>query len=81
MLTPSDAAGMARSRTVAFFQTKGRSSGNHLLAIEVDEFEAVFRRLAERDLFENEGFYSKMYEMPDGAVQIHLIREGQTPPK
>jgi lactoylglutathione lyase len=54
------------------FQTVSRGGGNHHVGIEVDEFEAVFRRLAELDLFEKDGFFSKMYEMPDGAVQMYF---------
>jgi len=54
------------------FQTGSRSGGNHHVGIEVDDFEAVFRRLAEVDLFEKDGFFSKMYEMPDGAVQMYF---------
>jgi len=54
------------------FQTGTRAGGNHHVGIEVDDFEAVFRRIEELDLFEQEGFFSKMYEMPDGAVQMYF---------
>jgi catechol 2,3-dioxygenase-like lactoylglutathione lyase family enzyme len=54
------------------FQAEAPSSGNHHVAFEVDDFEAAFRRLAELDLFDREGFFSRMYEMPDGAVQMYF---------
>ena len=42
------------------------------LALDVDDFEAVYRTAKARGVLEHETFYNCMYEVPDGAVQIYL---------
>ena len=51
------------------FQTGARAGGNHHLALEVDDFEGIYRRLLELGLFEMEGFFAQIVEMPDGATR------------
>jgi catechol 2,3-dioxygenase-like lactoylglutathione lyase family enzyme len=58
------------------FQTGTPVGGNHHIGLEVDDFEAVYRRLDELGLFEEEGFFASMYEMPDGAVQMYFRDPG-----
>lgn len=58
------------------FQTGTVAGGNHHLGIEVDDFEGVFRALLERGLFDEEGFFARMVEMPDGAVQMYFRDPG-----
>ncbi len=54
------------------FETGTPVVGNQHLGIEVDDFEEVFRRLQERDLLEPRGYYSRIYELPDGGVQMYF---------
>jgi lactoylglutathione lyase len=58
------------------FQTGTLAGGNHHVGIEVDDFEGVFRELERRGLLPEEGFFSNMYEMPDGAVQMYFRDPG-----
>jgi lactoylglutathione lyase len=58
------------------FQTGARAGGNHHLAIEVDDFEGIYRRLVELGLFETEGFFAQIVEMPDGAIQMYFRDPG-----
>ena len=58
------------------FQSGTLAGGNHHVGIEVDDFEGVFRELERRGLFVDEGFFSNMYEMPDGAVQMYFRDPG-----
>jgi lactoylglutathione lyase len=42
------------------------------LALEVDDFHAVYREAKRRGILDHEAFYNCMYELPDGAVQMYL---------
>jgi lactoylglutathione lyase len=44
----------------------------HHLALDVDDFEAVYRRAQERGLLDKQGFHSRPRIMPDGSVQMYL---------
>jgi catechol 2,3-dioxygenase-like lactoylglutathione lyase family enzyme len=44
----------------------------HHLAIDVDDFEAVFRRAEEQGLFDQQGFHRRPRLLPDGSVQMYL---------
>ena len=46
--------------------------GAHHFGLEVDDFEAVYRKARERGIMYESGYFSKMYELPDGAVQLYL---------
>jgi catechol 2,3-dioxygenase-like lactoylglutathione lyase family enzyme len=41
-------------------------------ALDVDDFEAVYRAAKSRGVLESETFYNCMYELPDSAVQMYL---------
>jgi catechol 2,3-dioxygenase-like lactoylglutathione lyase family enzyme len=41
-------------------------------ALDVDDFEAVYRAAKARGVLEHETFHNCMYELPDGAVQMYL---------
>ncbi len=58
------------------FQTDTRAGGNQHLAIEVEDFEGIYRRLLELGLFEREGYFARMVELPDGAVQLYFRDPG-----
>jgi len=44
----------------------------HHLGLNVDDFHAVYRKVRERQLADGHSFFSKLYELPDGAVQMYL---------
>ncbi len=54
------------------FQSDARATGTQHLGIEVDDFEGVYRRLLELGLLEPEGYFARMVELPDGAVQLYF---------
>jgi lactoylglutathione lyase len=58
------------------FQTGTQAGGNHHLGFEVDDFEGVYRRLVERGMLLEDGFFANMVEMPDGAVQLYFRDPG-----
>jgi catechol 2,3-dioxygenase-like lactoylglutathione lyase family enzyme len=44
----------------------------HHIGINVDDFEAAYRRLQELQVFDRSAFYHHIYELPDGSVQMYL---------
>jgi catechol 2,3-dioxygenase-like lactoylglutathione lyase family enzyme len=44
----------------------------HHLGLNVDDFEAVYWRVRTQRLHDDSAFFSEMYELPDGAVQMYL---------
>jgi YD repeat-containing protein len=44
----------------------------HHIGLNVDDFEAVYRRVREQRLQDESAFFSAMYELPDGAVQMYV---------
>ena len=54
------------------FQTDTRVTGTQHLGIEVDDFEGIYRRLLALDSLEPDGYFSRLVELPDGAVQLYF---------
>ena len=55
------------------FETNSPQGGNHHFGMEVDEFDEAYRRLKERGIFGGGGgYFSHMWEMPDGGVQMYF---------
>jgi lactoylglutathione lyase len=46
-------------------------TGNHS-GLDVEDFEAVYLKAKEIGAQVQEGYFSKVYELPDGAVQLYL---------
>ena len=44
----------------------------HHFGIEVDDFEAVYEKAKELGITDETGYFSKVYELPDGAVQLYV---------
>jgi catechol 2,3-dioxygenase-like lactoylglutathione lyase family enzyme len=44
----------------------------HHLALNVDDFDAVYWRAREQRLRDDSAFFSGMYELPDGSAQMYL---------
>jgi len=44
----------------------------HHFGIEVDDFEATYEKVQEMGVQVESGYFSHVYELPDGAVQLYL---------
>ena len=54
------------------FQSEAPAPQGHHFGIDVDDFEAAYEKVGEMDVREKEGYFSKLYELPDGAVQMYV---------
>jgi Glyoxalase/Bleomycin resistance protein/Dioxygenase superfamily len=55
-----------------FVRPDARAPRFHHIGLNVDDFEAVYWRAREQGLQDQSAFFSGMYELPDGAVQMYL---------
>lgn len=44
----------------------------HHIGINVDDFEAAYVRVRELDILDTGAFFSSIYELPDGSVQLYI---------
>ena len=44
----------------------------HHIGINVDDFEAAYERAKELGIHESSAFFSHIYELPDGSVQMYI---------
>ena len=54
------------------FQSEDPAPQGHHFSIDVDDFEAAYEKVRERGAREKEGYFSYLYELPDGAVQMYV---------
>jgi YD repeat-containing protein len=54
------------------FLDEDRAPAGHHFALDVDDFEAVYRRAKETGAHVESGNYSTVRELPDGAVQMYV---------
>ncbi|HVV91371.1 MAG TPA: VOC family protein [Solirubrobacterales bacterium] len=54
------------------FERPTSAPAYHHIGINVDDFEAVFLRVRELDLLDTGAFFSSIYELPDGSVQLYI---------
>jgi lactoylglutathione lyase len=54
------------------FQSEETAPTGHHFGLDVEDFEAVYLRAKEIGAQVEEGYFSKVYELPDGAVQLYL---------
>ena len=54
------------------FQSDEVAPQGHHFGIEVDDFGAAYEKVKEVGARIREGYFSKLYELPDGAVQMYL---------
>ena len=54
------------------FQSEDLAPKGHHFGVDVDDFEATYVKVGEMDAREKEGYFSYLYEIPDGAVQMYL---------
>ena len=54
------------------FQSEDPAPQGHHFGIEVDDFEATYEKVGEMGAHIEEGYFSSVYELPDGAVQLYV---------
>lgn len=54
------------------FQSDNPAPQGHHFGIEVDDFEATYEKVGEMGAQIEEGYFSSVYELPDGAVQLYV---------
>ena len=54
------------------FQSEDLAPRGHHFGVDVDDFEATYVKVGEMAVREKEGYFSYLYEIPDGAVQMYL---------
>lgn len=54
------------------FPSDDEAPRGHHFGLDVDDFEAVYRSANEKDVQIEAGYFSNIYELPDGAVQLYL---------
>ncbi len=54
------------------FQSGDPAPRTHHFGIDVDDFEAAYRKVGELGVGEGSGYFSKVYQLPDGAVQLYV---------
>lgn len=54
------------------FHSDEAAPSAHHFGLDVDDFEAVYRKANELGVTEGDGYFSKVYELPDGAAQLYL---------
>jgi lactoylglutathione lyase len=54
------------------FPSEDEAPRGHHFGLDVDDFEAVYRKAKEKNVQIKEGYFSNIYELPDGAVQLYL---------
>lgn len=54
------------------FKSEAPAPQGHHFGLDVDDFETVYLKANETGARIEEGYFSKIYELPDGAVQMYL---------
>ncbi len=54
------------------FQSEDPAPRTHHFGIDVDDFEAAYAKAQELGIGVESGYYSKVYKLPDGAVQLYV---------
>jgi lactoylglutathione lyase len=54
------------------FQSEDPAPRTHHFGIDVDDFEAAYRKVGELGVGEGSGYFSRVYLLPDGAVQLYV---------
>ncbi len=54
------------------FQSDDPAPQGHHFGIEVDDFEATYEKVRKMGVQEESGYFSNIFELPDGAVQLYV---------
>jgi catechol 2,3-dioxygenase-like lactoylglutathione lyase family enzyme len=63
---------LGRQQLHLFVRPDAHAPQFHHVGLNVDDFEAVYWRAREQRLRDDSAFFSGMYELPDGSVQMYL---------
>ena len=63
---------LGRQQLHLFVRTDARAPQFHHVGLNVDDFDAIYSRAREQPLRDDSAFFSGMYELPDGSVQMYL---------
>lgn len=53
-------------------ESEDTAPGVHHFGLEVDDFEAAYQKARELGITYESGYFSNVYELPDGAVQLYV---------
>ena len=54
------------------FQRGDEAPVNHHVAFDVDDFVGAYERVVELGIHDGAAFFSRIYELPDGSVQMYI---------
>lgn len=54
------------------FQSDAPAHGRHHFGVDVDDFEAAYKKAMDLGIRSGEDFSAGVYELPDGAVQMYI---------
>lgn len=54
------------------FQSDAPAPRAHHFGLDVDDFEAAYRKAEELGVQDEDGYYANVYELPDGAAQLYV---------
>ena len=54
------------------FQSDAPAPQGHHFGLDVDDFEAAYKKANDLGVGIGEGYFSNVYELPDGAVQLYI---------
>jgi lactoylglutathione lyase len=63
---------LGRQQLHLFVRSDAQPPQFHHVGLNVDDFDAVYSRASEQRLRDDSAFFSGMYELPDGSVQMYL---------
>jgi len=63
---------LGRQQLHLFVRSDAQAPQFHHVGLSVDDFDAVYWRAREERLRDDSAFFSAMYELPDGSVQMYL---------
>jgi YD repeat-containing protein len=63
---------LGRQQLHLFVRSDAHPPRFHHVGLNVDNFDAVYSRASEQRLRDDSAFFSGMYELPDGSVQMYL---------
>lgn len=54
------------------FESEERAPSGHHFGLDVEAFEEIYQKAGEMGVRIQEGYFSRVYELPDGAAQLYL---------
>jgi lactoylglutathione lyase len=63
---------LGRQQLHLFARADAHAPQFHHVALNVDDFDGIYWRAREQRLLDDSAFFSGMYELPDGSVQMYL---------